>query len=214
MGPMTDKPSSGEPKRKQYASRMPPEQRREQLLDVALEIAATRGLREVNMEAIARESGVTKPVVYGVFANAEAVLEALVEREQRRAQSHLQAAVTPDLDLSDPARALSIGVAGFLSAVRANPATWRLLLSAEQLPEAARAQYDRSRQSLLEQLTALTEAGTSLRASGPLDPVLLARLILVGVEEATRLVLDDPATFTEDRLAAFVSELARSIQEG
>jgi hypothetical protein len=27
-------------------------------------------------------------------------------------------------------------------------------------------------------------------------------------------VLDDPDTFTEDRLAAFVSELARSIQEG
>jgi hypothetical protein len=88
------------------------------------------------------------------------------------------------------------------------------LLSAEQLPEAARAQYDRSRQSLLEQLTLLAEAGLSLRASGPLDPTLLARLILVGVEEATRLVLDDPGTFTEDRLAAFVSELARSIQEG
>lgn len=201
-------------KRKQYASRMAPEARREQLLDVALAIAATRGLPEVHMEAIARESGVTKPVVYGVFANTEAVLEALVEREQRRAQGHLQAAVTADMDLTDPVRALSVGVAGFLATVRANPATWRLLLSAEQLPEAARAHYDRSRQSLIEQLTFLTEAGLSLRASGPLDAVLLARLIVVGVEEATRLVLDDPGTFTEERLAEFVSELARSIQEG
>lgn len=207
--------AAGEPKkRKQYATRMAPELRREQLLDVALTIAATRGLPEVNMEAIARESGVTKPVVYGVFANTESVLEALVEREQRRAQGHLQAAVTPDMDLSDPVQALTIGVAGFLSAVRANSATWRLLLSAEQLPEAARAHYDGSRQSLVEQLTLLTEAGLSLRAAGPLDAVLLARLILVGVEEAARLVLADPDTFTEERLAAFVSEVARSIQEG
>jgi len=201
-------------KRKQYASRMAPGERREQLLDVALSIAATRGLPEVNMEAIARESGVTKPVVYGVFANTEAVLEALVEREQRRAQAHLEAAVTSDMDLSDPVRALSAGVAGFLSAVRANAATWRLLLAAEQLPDAARAQHDKARQLLVGQLTLLTEAGLSLRASGPLDPVLLARLIVVGVEEAARLVLDEPDTFTEDRLAAFVSELARSIQEG
>jgi AcrR family transcriptional regulator len=207
---MTDEPKQ----RRQYATRMAPDQRREQLLDVALAISAGKGLREVNMEAIARESGVTKPVVYALFANTDAVLEALVEREQRRAQGHLQATVTPDIDLSDPVKALSIGVSGFLAAVRANPATWRLLLAADQLPEAARAQHDKARQLLVEQLSLLTEAGMSLRASGPLDPVLLARLIVVGVEEAARLVLDDPETFTEERLATFVSELARSIQEG
>jgi AcrR family transcriptional regulator len=207
--------TSPEPrKRKQYASRMAPERRREQLLDVALDIAATRGLPEVNMEAIARESGVTKPVVYGVFPNSDAVLEALVEREQRRAQRHLQDAVPLDLDLSDPVKALSVGVAGFLGAVRENSATWRLLLAADQLPEVARAQHAKARQLLVGQLALLAEAGISLRASGPLDPILLARLILVGVEEAARLVLEDPDTFTEGRLAAFVSELARSIQEG
>lgn len=200
--------------RRQYATRMAPDLRREQLLDVALAISAGKGLREVNMEAIARESGVTKPVVYGVFANTEAVLEALVEREQRRAQGHLQAAVAADMDLTDPVEALNVGVAGFLAAVRANPATWRLLLAADQLPEAARAQHDKARQLLVQQLTLLAEAGMSLRASGPLDAVLLAQLIVVGVEEAARLVLDDPDTFTEERLAVFVSELARSIQEG
>jgi len=47
-----------------------------------------------------------------------------------------------------------------------------------------------------------------------MDAVLLARLILVGVEEAARLVLDDPETFAEERLTTFVTELARSIQEG
>jgi AcrR family transcriptional regulator len=166
------------------------------------------------MEAIARDSGVTKPVVYAVFANADAVLEALVEREQRRAQAQLQAAVTTDMDLSDPVRAVSIGVAGFLSAVRANAATWRLLLSADQLPEAARAQHDKTRRILVGQLTFLAEAGLRQRRAGPLDAELVARLIVIGVEGAARLVLDDPDSFTEERLAAFVSELARSIQDG
>jgi len=207
---MTDDPKQ----RRQYASRLPPEERTEQLLDVALAIAATRGLREVNMESIARESGVTKPVVYGIFANAEAVLEALVKREQGRAQRQLMAAVSADMDLSDPVKALSIGVAGFLSSVRANPATWRLLLAADQLPDAARAQRDVARSDLMDIVTGLAEAGLRQRQAGPLDADLLARLIVVGVEEAARLVLDDPETFTEDRLAAFVSELARSIQHG
>jgi AcrR family transcriptional regulator len=207
---MTDQPKQ----RRQYASRMAPDLRREQLLDVALAISADKGLREVNMEAIARESGVTKPVVYGLFANTDAVLEALVEREQRRAQAQLQAAVPADLDPSDPVAALNAGVAGFLAAVRANGATWQLLLAAEQLPEVARAQHAAARQLLMEQLTLLAQSGLNQRASGPLDAVLLARLIVVGVEEAARLVLEDPDVFTEERLAAFVAELARSIQEG
>lgn len=193
---------------------MAPDLRREQLLDVALTIAATRGLREVNMEAIARESGVTKPVVYGVFANAEAALEELVKREQRRAQEHLQAVVASDMDLSDPVAALNVGVAAFLATVRENAATWRLLLSAEQLPDAARTHHDKARSLLIEQLTLLTEAGLSQRASGPLDAALLARLIVVGVEEAARVVLSDPDTYTEDRLATFFAEVARSVQEG
>lgn len=193
---------------------MAPDLRREQLLDVALTIAATRGLREVNMEAIARESGVTKPVVYGVFANAEVVLEELVKREQRRAQEHLQAVVASDMDLSDPVGALNVGVAAFLATVRENAATWQLLLSAEQLPDAARTHHEKARSLLIEQLTLLTEAGLSQRASGPLDAALLARLIVVGVEEAARVVLDDPDTYTEDRLAGFFAEVARSVQEG
>jgi AcrR family transcriptional regulator len=193
---------------------MPADQRREQVLDVALGIAASRGLRDVTMEAIARESGVTKPVVYGMFANSDAVLAALVEREQDRALQQLQAAVPPDMDLTDPVAAFRAGVSGFLAAVRANSDSWKLLLAADQLPEAARTQHDRVRRALVRQIAAFVDLGLSRRRSGPIDAELLARLIVVGVESAAELVLEEPDAFSEARIVTFIAELGRSVVEG
>ncbi|HUQ00129.1 MAG TPA: TetR/AcrR family transcriptional regulator [Aeromicrobium sp.] len=205
-------PAAGAPrKRRPYAARMPADQRREQVLDVALHIAASRGLRDVTMEAIARESGVTKPVVYAMFANAESVLAALVEREQARAWQQLQASVPPDLDLSDPLAAFNVGVSRFLGAIRANRETWTLLLAADQLPDAARAQHDEVRRVLVRQIAEFAAVGLRDRPSGPLDPELLANLIVAGVEGSARLVLKQPDDFSEERLAAFAAELARAV---
>lgn len=201
-------------RRRPYAARMPADQRREQVLDIALEIAVTHGLREVNMEAIARESGVTKPVIYATFPNAEAVLAALVEREQGRAVEQLFAALPDDVDLADPVAAATVGIAGFLEAVRANPDTWRLLLSADQLPDAARQAHERMRARLVEQISVLADVGLRGRKSGPLDPELTAFLIVQGVEGAIRLVLERPGQFSEGRMVAFLGELVRSVMEG
>jgi len=48
-----------------YAPRLLPEQRREQLLDVVLDVIDTDGVASVSMDAVARRAGVTRPVVYG-----------------------------------------------------------------------------------------------------------------------------------------------------
>ena len=61
---------------------MPPEQRREQLIDAALNVILKEGYRGVSIEAIAREAGVTRPVVYDHFTNLARLLHALVEREE------------------------------------------------------------------------------------------------------------------------------------
>lgn len=201
-------------KRRPYAARMPADQRREQVLDVALGIAVGRGVRDVTMEAIARESGVTKPVVYGMFPNAGAVLAALVTREQNRAMLQIQEAVPPDMDLSDPVAAFSAAVSEFLVTVRDNADTWRLLLSADQLPDAARAQHDKVRRALVRQIAALVETGLGDRPSGPIDPDLLARLIVVGVEDSIHLVLDEPDAVSKERIVAFTTEIARSVITG
>src|SRR4051812_18096989 len=50
--------------RRRYAPRVPAAERREQVLDAALVLIDRDGYGAVTMEAVAREIGVTKPVVY------------------------------------------------------------------------------------------------------------------------------------------------------
>jgi len=69
--------------RRRYAPRMPPAQRREQLIDAALQVILEQGYGGVSIEAIARAAGVTRPVVYDHFANLGRLLYALIEREER-----------------------------------------------------------------------------------------------------------------------------------
>src|SRR5947209_7927279 len=68
--------SSRSPKRRPYTPRLPPQERREQLLDAALRIIGRDGYAGVSIDAIAREAGVTRPVVYGVFDGLQALLDA------------------------------------------------------------------------------------------------------------------------------------------
>ena len=50
------------------STRLPAIERKEQLLDLALQVFATKGFHETSMTDIAELAGVTKPVVYQHFA--------------------------------------------------------------------------------------------------------------------------------------------------
>ena len=71
------------------ATRMSGAQRREQLLDATKAIVVADGFHAVSIEAVAREAGITRPIVYGHFEDLGGLLEALVERESRRALAQL-----------------------------------------------------------------------------------------------------------------------------
>src|SRR3954471_13098917 len=105
-----------------FAMRMTGEQRREQLLDATKAIAVEDGFHAVSIEAVAREAGITRPIVYGHFDDLGGLLEALVERESRRAVAQLPEAY------DDLLGALS----GYLHAVRDDPDTWRLVLVSQE----------------------------------------------------------------------------------
>ncbi|WP_279581497.1 TetR/AcrR family transcriptional regulator [Fodinicola feengrottensis] len=70
--------------RRTYAPRAPVEERRKQLLDAALKLVVSEGHTAATMEAVARQAGVSKPVIYGVYANRADLLDALLRREQSR----------------------------------------------------------------------------------------------------------------------------------
>src|SRR6478736_846171 len=97
-------------------TRMTALERREQLLDVAKAIVVDRGFHAVSMEAVAREAGVSRPIVYGHFQDLEGVLEALVTREGARALEQLHGVLPAALAARDPRERLIGALAGYLEA--------------------------------------------------------------------------------------------------
>ena len=63
-------------------TRLSPEVRREQIMDVAAQIILAEGLSAVSMERVARDVGISKGLVYNYFPMRDALLTALLNREQ------------------------------------------------------------------------------------------------------------------------------------
>jgi len=185
---------------------MPPEQRREQLVDAALEVILAQGYAGVSVEAVARAAGVTRPVVYDHFANLGKLLQALVEREERYSLAELDAVVPRDPGDCDPAELLAASVHRFLDTVAGRPETWRLiLLPLEGTPAMVRDHVERNRARILERIEGLVR--WSIEQWGlpaDLDVELAARAIRDLAEEAGRMVLTDPGSYSADRYESFV----------
>ena len=107
---------------------MAPEQRREHLIDAALEVILERGYAGVSIEAIAREAGITRPVVYDHFPNLNRLLHAVIEREERISLEQLGEGGTRRPRRLRARRVARDRGGGFLDAVRRRPATWRIIL--------------------------------------------------------------------------------------
>lgn len=75
------------------AARLPRNERREHLLDVAAELVVERGVESVTMEGVAAAAGVSKGLGYAYFANSSELLQALLKRELKRLQSCVVAAL-------------------------------------------------------------------------------------------------------------------------
>lgn len=63
-------------------TRLAPEVRREQILDEAAHLILSEGLYAVSMERLARDVGISKGLVYNYFPTRDALLTALLNREQ------------------------------------------------------------------------------------------------------------------------------------
>lgn len=63
------------------AQRMSPEQRREQILDSAVDLIVARGLSSCTLEEVAVQARISKPLIYKYFSRLQDLLKALVERE-------------------------------------------------------------------------------------------------------------------------------------
>ena len=200
--------------RRPYAPRLPAAQRREQLLDATLDIALARGFHAVTVDAVARACGVTRPVVYGVFADRTALLDALADRAEERTLEQL-GSVFPPLpqdDGTDPDELLLSGVTAYLRAVMADPRTWRvILLPPEGAPPEMTERVDKHRRVLLRQLRTLLDWGLARRGGPAVDPDLFARGVFTLSEGAARLLLADPDRWQVEQFADFTRTLLAAL---
>lgn len=182
-------------------SRLPADQRRRQLLDVACRVFADRGFHASAMDDIASAAGVTKPVLYQHFASKRALfIEVLGD-----VGGQLLARLTNATGEATTGRArVQAGFAAYFRFVTENEPAFRVLFgaSARNDPEFA-AVVDGVLESVADRISQLIEIeGTAAHRH------VLAHAV-IGIAEATsRDALSADAALEPDQLAAWVAELA------
>jgi AcrR family transcriptional regulator len=181
---------------------MTAQERREQLLDTTKAIVDRDGFHAVSIEAVARQAGITRPIVYGHFRDLPGVLEALVDRESERALGQLDAVLPTDLGTGDPGEQLISALRGYLEAAQADPVTWRLVLvPPESAPAILRERVTEGRNAIVAQLATAIAPLFGQGGGGP-DPELTARMMSALADENVRLLLADPEQYPPERLLA------------
>lgn len=200
--------------RRPYAARVPAEVRREQLLDAAIAVIVRDGYAGVSVDAIAREAGVTRPVVYGVFDGLTPLLTALLDRQEARALAQLEEAMSDDASLlTEPEEFLVNAAVRMIDAITDDPHTWRpILLAPNGTPDVVRARIDRDREQVRRQIGHLLEVGLALRAGPKLDVEVVSHALVAVLEHFGRLLLEDPRRFETDRLVAAIRGLLNAIE--
>jgi len=96
-------------------TRLSPDERRSQLLDLGVRLLATRSLDELSIDVLAEEAGISRGLLYHYFGNKHAFHEAVV----RRAADDLIAQTAPPVD-GEPLERLLISVMAYVDYVVAN----------------------------------------------------------------------------------------------
>jgi AcrR family transcriptional regulator len=174
------------------------EARREQILDVTESIVETSGFHAVSIDRVAREAGITRPVVYTHFGDLDGLLNALVDRGNRGTLEAL-GRIVPREPGGRPDEVLLDSLRQFLETVRADPVTWRLaLLPPESAPRLLADRIARDRANVVAALATVAEPWLPAAA----DPQLAAHALVAMAEEAARIVLADPAEARIDQILA------------
>ncbi len=206
-------PHPATPPRRRNAPRLPPDERRTQLLDAALRVVGRDGLAQLTMQSVAKEAGVAKPVLYALYPTAPELVAALLRREHARGMAQVLGAMPTDLRRADPDAEFIGAAMGFLEAVYADPMRWRLILvHADGAPSDYREVLTAARDQLLARCIELLAVGIRVRG-GPEDAdiELIGTAMLGFIEVLGRMVLSNRQQFPPERLRSTVRALLRTI---
>ncbi len=182
--------------------RLPAEQRRLQLLEVARDTFAQRGFHATSMDDLAAAAGVTKPVLYQHFSAKRALYIELLESLGAELLAELGRATTA---VTSGRERVERGFAAYFHWVAANPSSFRLLFGASVRNDAEFAAV------VDEFLAAAVDAVKPLIDIAVPDEqrTVLANAI-VGLAEATsrRALADGGEVDDVEQLANWLAELA------
>ncbi len=175
-------------------TRLAPDQRRTQLLDIGVSLLATRSLDELTIDVLAEEAGTSRGLLYHYFGNKHAFREAVV----RRAVDDLIARTAPPAG-GEPLERLLASVAAYVDYVVTNYEGYvSIVRGAAGGNESLRRLYEEAR-------TALTDRIFTEDAQGEIIPdTPAARLMVRGwaamSEELVLTWVADPGGVTQDQL--------------
>ncbi|MDA2946158.1 MAG: TetR/AcrR family transcriptional regulator [Actinomycetota bacterium] len=185
--------------------------RREQILDVALEIFGRSGYHGASMNEIAEAAGVTKPVLYQHFDSKSDLFSALLDEVGTRMRTAISKATA---DADDGKSQTRLGFLAYFRWVATDHDGFRLLFGGA-------ARHDAEFTEQVRRITSDAASAIAPLIAVDLDPER-RRIIshaLVGLAEgASRRLLDKGTEFDPDEIAATVSALAwaglRALNDG
>lgn len=183
------------------AMRLPAEQRRSQLLEVAVEVFAARGFHATSMDEIAEAAGVTKPVLYQHFPSKRALYRELLDEVDEQLVARLVAATA---GAPTGRERVQRGFAAYFRFVAEHRAAFRLLFGASVRNDA---EFTLVAERAIDRIADLIAELIELEAPSEHRRVLAHAI--VGMAEATsrRLATAD-AEADPDRLAGWLAEMA------
>src|SRR6478752_5549814 len=182
--------------------RLPADQRRQQLLDVARDRFSQQGFHATSMDEIAEAAGVTKPVLYQHFPSKRALYVELLEETGRQLLSTLADAVAAAGTLRER---VELGFRAYFRFAIGDRSAFLFLLgtSLRSDPEFAR---------IVEEIldAAAETIATLIEIPAPDAQRQMLANAIVGMAEAVGLrVLREPGAIVDsDQLAQWISELA------
>jgi AcrR family transcriptional regulator len=183
-------------------TRLAPDERRRQLLDVACTEFADRGFHATAMDDLAIAAGVTKPVFYQHFASKRALFVAVLEDVGGRLLEVLTEATASAETGRDR---VEQGFSAYFGFVEQNRAAFRLLFGASARNDAEFADVvDR----VLDDAAAAVSTLITIHGS-PEHRLVLAHALVGMAEGVSRHALTDPdGPHAPDHLADWVAELS------
>ncbi|WP_369240824.1 TetR/AcrR family transcriptional regulator [Streptomyces sp. R21] len=188
-------------KRRPYAPRVPIAERREQLLDAALAVIVSDGYDRISIDAIAKRADVARSVVYGAFENLDALLTALLDRQEAQAFGRLLQTIPGTEGLRDPTVFATEALRRMSAMLREDPDTWRLiLLTPGTMPTVVRDRIEADRERFRLQVEDWISTVLADRSGPALDPQVLAHALVACAEHFGRIALTDPGRFDPQHL--------------